>query len=608
MRPSWDLFRAILRRAAAAAADPLSDAELLARFARSRDEAAFEALLWRHAGLVLGVCRRVVRDEQLAEDAFQATFLILARKAASVRRSASVSGWLHRVARRVATRAATKRAARAVREVDLSHDPTAIERVHDGGLRLVLDAEIDRLPDRYRLPVILCYVREHSTEDAARQLGIPRGTVLSRLATARKRLAGRLTRRGVTVPAALIGFGGAAATASRPMIDSAFRAALGFAAGSTAAMPGPSILATEVLRMTAWRKAAAVVAALAVAAGVGTGLSVVASQSPGAGDGPVVQTKPGDPPAKSTPIAPPEIDKPRADQLRASRIRLIERQEVVVQNHIDRLTRTRQVRAGALADDVDARSLRTRLEQTDGRILTAEDRLARAGDEVRDAQSALGQVDQLKPSDPELLNLLRFDSSVGQAALAARQKQEVVKELVPKVGNESAVLKKAREELEAANKALGEVQKAARTEVEKQWRDNKRTDAQRRLDQAKATRQSSDTDLESQRKRRTELVQRIARARAAEEADQLAEDELRVYRELRQQLLRKRLLLQLEADGVSLPDSGASPPADDRLDRLAREIESLRAEVERLNESKTNSPAGGNVPAGRPGGPRRDRP
>src|SRR5687768_731375 len=101
-RVSWELLRSAFRRAApAAGADPPSDADLLARFVRSRDEAAFELLLWRHADLVLSVCRRMVRDDHLAEDAFQATFLILARKASSVRRAGSVAAWLHRVARRV---------------------------------------------------------------------------------------------------------------------------------------------------------------------------------------------------------------------------------------------------------------------------------------------------------------------------------------------------------------------------------------------------------------------------------------------------------------------------------------------------------------------------
>src|SRR5579883_3508355 len=184
-RPSWVLFREILRRVQPPGdVGPRSDADLLDRFARTGDEAAFELLLWRHARLVMGVCRRTLRDEHLAEDTFQATFLILARKAGSVRRSGSVAGWLHRVARRVAARAAVRRAMSVSREGLLATDPEDRRPGElPGELRAVLDAEVNRLPDRFRLPVVLCYLDGRSTEEAARILGVPRGTVLSRLAT-----------------------------------------------------------------------------------------------------------------------------------------------------------------------------------------------------------------------------------------------------------------------------------------------------------------------------------------------------------------------------------------------------------------------------------------
>jgi RNA polymerase sigma factor (sigma-70 family) len=202
----WPLIRRLIRPPSG---DAVPDAELLRRFAEGRDQAAFELLVWRHGGMVLGVCRRVLRAGHAAEDAFQAAFPVLARKAGSVRAGASVAGWLHRVARRVALRAAKQRATRRQRETALVADPPARASAEpDAELRALLDAEIDRLPERFRLPVVLCYLDGRTTEDAARLLGVPRGTVLSRLATARQRLAARLTRRVVTLPASgLFGVG-----------------------------------------------------------------------------------------------------------------------------------------------------------------------------------------------------------------------------------------------------------------------------------------------------------------------------------------------------------------------------------------------------------------
>jgi RNA polymerase sigma factor (sigma-70 family) len=199
------LFRRLVQRLRADALNAgelPTDGDLLDRYLRGRDEAAFELLVRRHGALVLGVCRRTLQDTHAAEDAFQATFLVLARKARSVRQT-TVAGWLYRVALRVAVRARHGALRRGLREQPLAHEPAAAEPDRLAGieLRAVLDDELRRLPERFRLPVLLCYVEGQTTEQAARLLGCPRGTVLSRLATARKRLRGRLLRRGVGVPA-----------------------------------------------------------------------------------------------------------------------------------------------------------------------------------------------------------------------------------------------------------------------------------------------------------------------------------------------------------------------------------------------------------------------
>lgn len=148
-----------VRRYADADAGPASDAGLLSRYVATRDDAAFELLVWRHAGLVFGVCRRVLGDSHAAEDAFQATFLALARKAGAIRRGESLGGWLHRVARRIASRARTSTARRTVveRRAAIGIAVTA-DQCGLGDVRAVVDEEVDRLPERLRGAVVLCYL------------------------------------------------------------------------------------------------------------------------------------------------------------------------------------------------------------------------------------------------------------------------------------------------------------------------------------------------------------------------------------------------------------------------------------------------------------------
>jgi RNA polymerase sigma factor (sigma-70 family) len=175
----------------------LTDAQLLTRFVAERDEGAFASLVDRHGPLVLGVCRRVLRDHHDAEDAFQATFLALARKAPSLRRRAAVGSWLYEVAYHTAVEAGRARGRRGrERQVgDMPHPEVQPTEPQDW--RPVLDRELAALPEKYRSAIVLCDLEGHSRREAARQLGLPEGTLSSRLATGRRVLAGRLTRRGV---------------------------------------------------------------------------------------------------------------------------------------------------------------------------------------------------------------------------------------------------------------------------------------------------------------------------------------------------------------------------------------------------------------------------
>jgi RNA polymerase sigma factor (sigma-70 family) len=177
------------------------DAELLARFVKECDEAAFELLLWRHGGMVLNLCVRLIGDRQLAEDAFQLTFLTLARKASTVGRGEAVGGWLYRVAYRTAlrTRQRTGREQPLPETPLTGSEPDPADAAAWRELRPLLDDEVSRLPEKYRTAFVLCYLQGKTNEEAARELGCPKGTVDSRLARARERLRDRLARRGLAM-------------------------------------------------------------------------------------------------------------------------------------------------------------------------------------------------------------------------------------------------------------------------------------------------------------------------------------------------------------------------------------------------------------------------
>src|SRR5262245_54085364 len=184
-------------------ASDLSDGELLERFRDHREETAFALLVQRHGPMVLGVCRRLLGDAHAAEDAFQAAFLILVRKAASIRKQGSVASWLYGVSRRVAIKARLKTA----RDHALERQSFAMQ--HSAGseqwtsneLRVVLDEELEQLPEKYRTPLVLCGLQGKTHDQAARELGCPRRSLSSRLARGRELLRSRLSRRGFTVSA-----------------------------------------------------------------------------------------------------------------------------------------------------------------------------------------------------------------------------------------------------------------------------------------------------------------------------------------------------------------------------------------------------------------------
>jgi RNA polymerase sigma factor (sigma-70 family) len=187
--------------------DAGDDAALLERFFLRRDEAAFAALVRRHGPLVLGVCRRLLKHEQDAEDAFQAAFLVLARKAGSIRNKEALAAWLYEVAYHIAARMRAENLRRNIHERQAAN--MAIERpsaeAKEPELVAVLDEELDHLPEKYRRPLVLCYLQGKTHLQAARELGLPAGSLSRRLGRARELLRERLAGHGFTTPAALLG-------------------------------------------------------------------------------------------------------------------------------------------------------------------------------------------------------------------------------------------------------------------------------------------------------------------------------------------------------------------------------------------------------------------
>src|SRR5262249_7123890 len=307
-------------RAVRPVANP-TDGELLGPFVARRDGAAFAELVRRHGPMVLGVCLRVLRHEQDAEDAFQAAFLVLARKAASVVPREAVGGWLHGVACRTALGARARRSrreARAKHVGDLPEPATTELGGIWGEVAPLLDRELSRLPEKYRLPVVLCELEGRSRKEVARQLGVPEGTLSSRLATARKMLVQRLSRCGVglSVVALTAGLGHGAARATVPecLAVSTVEAASSFATGCVAAgavRPGAAALTEGVMKAMLIGKikvATAVLLAVLLVAGVGTlGRHALAGDGPSAGGsgGPAGPTGTSGPPPAVGPPGPP---------------------------------------------------------------------------------------------------------------------------------------------------------------------------------------------------------------------------------------------------------------------------------------------------------------
>jgi RNA polymerase sigma factor (sigma-70 family) len=245
---------AFLRRTALGPEDgSLTDGQLLARFIEQRDPAAITALVQRHGPMVWGVSRRILRNHYDAEDAFQATFLVLVRKARSVRQREAVANWLYGVAHQTALKARAMLARRRTRERQgtAMPEPQAAEQDTWNDLQPLLDQELSHLPDKYRIAIVLCDLEGKIRKEAARQLGLPEGTLAGHLTRGRALLAKRLARHGLAVSggalAAVLSQKAASADVPISLVFSTIKAASMLAAGQAAA---PGVISVKVAALT----------------------------------------------------------------------------------------------------------------------------------------------------------------------------------------------------------------------------------------------------------------------------------------------------------------------------------------------------------------------
>jgi RNA polymerase sigma factor (sigma-70 family) len=280
-RQMREVVHHIRNLAAGQAASDVSDRDLLDRFLAGGDEAAFAALVERHGGMVLGVCRRVLRNAHDAEDACQAAFLVLARKAASIRNHESLASWLHGVGFFAATRLKRQLARRAAREALRREVPQAdvAAEVSWREMRALLDDELARLPDRFRSPLVLCYLEGRTRDEAAQQLGWTVGALRGRLERGRECLRARLARRGLTLSAAL--FAGAlvesSASAAPPaeFVVLTVKAGLLYAAGRAPA----DVISVQVVTLAEGVLKAMLLSKLKIAAAVLVALAVLGASA-----------------------------------------------------------------------------------------------------------------------------------------------------------------------------------------------------------------------------------------------------------------------------------------------------------------------------------------
>jgi RNA polymerase sigma factor (sigma-70 family) len=353
-----------------------TDGEHLECFVKDRNQDAFAALVERHGAMVLGVCRRVLGNHHDAEDAFQATFLVLARKAAALTQRVTVGNWLYGVAYHTALKARDA----VYRRRDKERQVAAVQQApspSEQELLAVLDQELSQLPDRYREPIVLCDLEGKTRKEAARQLGWPEGTVAGQVARGRRLLEKRLTRRGFTLAigtlGALVAADRAAAAVPPVLVSTTIQAASAFAAGSSGTagvISAPvSALAKGVLQAMLIAKLKSVFAAGLIVTAVAAALGCLAYGPSAAGRDAALAQAPGSQSAPAQPAFLPK-ENPGVDGQKDDTT-AVDKAKTEVQRLMDQLKREERLQTEGLIAPAT-------VEETRMQALTAQVKLSRA--------------------------------------------------------------------------------------------------------------------------------------------------------------------------------------------------------------------------------------
>jgi RNA polymerase sigma factor (sigma-70 family) len=473
-------LRSIVRRLRQVTAPSIgamcSDAELVRAFGLRREPTAFEQIVRRHGPMVLGVCRRVLRESADADDAFQATFLVLVLKAASLNRPERLAGWLHQVAHRTSRKLRATRLRRSRNQVELADVPgESPADIVWRELRPIFDDELNRLPDKLRLPAVLCFLEGHSKGDAARSLGWPEGTLSGRLQQARERLRLRFAARGLTLSAGTLAVALFEAAGSVAVADSLLASTLQHAAIGSTASAAIRSLADGVTQAMFMTKIKVVAAAVLFTGMVGTGTGVVFV--PGSGPGEIVAGEPAkDLQPKQAPVkrdiktetVSPASDakerKLKALRAQAERLGPLVEKGVYSRTEWDELQTEIQILAADLEKvpaDLDRAMQRQELELLKERVaweermvkkgFLAESQAKKTRLEMQRAEAALAKLDSPKTADPRRAAMDALISKLQE--IVERTKEGVRKGIVPEQELLNAEATLARYKFESAELA-----------------------------------------------------------------------------------------------------------------------------------------------------------
>jgi RNA polymerase sigma factor (sigma-70 family) len=549
--------------------DPTPDAELLVRFVADRDADAFALLVRRHGPMVHGVCRRVLRNQADADDVFQATFLVLARRAGAVRPQGLLGNWLYGIAYRTALearRAAAVRRARERRAAEMNTRTPAVDSA-DHDLREALDRELAALPDVYRAAVVLCDLEGLSRKDAAERLGWREGTLSGRLFRARALLAARLERLGLAIPAAglagLTGFSAATAAVPAALAESTIKIGVLVAAGEAAAIAAAPVtaLVEGVMKAMLLTKLKGLATCVVVGCAVlATATAGWRANAVGASVALVDGQARSQPPARSAQRDP---DKDRIAELERERDKLLQvirdlqtRLERLEADNVDRLKdgkqklRAEEANRAAIEDKLKMRRAENSAKVADelARLKEQEERRA------RDARRAR-EVDGGPP--PEVLEKLRkLEEELAKQGLSGDKAKAAADELKQKLKSLQLDADKLSKLKDLGAGDLAEKMKALQLDAEKlaKLKDLGAGDIQEKL-------------------RKVQLdAEKLAKLKALEAGD-LAE---------KLKALDVEKLAKLRAQGAGDRATSKNAPDGDRVAALEDRVKALEADIKKL--------------------------